>query len=121
MQQPIEIRRSTALGLVVALTMSCAAAGSERATGSVRLTTNVPEALLYVDDELYGTGESFAERTLDCPTGTREFRFEHPDYRREIVRILVTEDVTVSVDVNLRPRRAEENPGETSGGQESDE
>lgn len=117
----IQRSRGVALGLFLSISLGCASQqGAGRGSGSVRLVTNVPDAVLYIDDVMYGPGESYERRAIPLPAGTHNFRFEHPEFRRETVRILVTEDVSVTVAVELSPRNARDHNADALGGEEPD-
>ena len=96
-------RLSCALvGLVLG---ACAAAGPR--PGGVRVDTNVPDAILLVDEETRGPVRAYEREYVRLPPGAHRLMLEHPDYFTEYIDVTVVENMAMAVRLEMR-RRPEE-------------
>ena len=87
---------------IAALTAACSLGPARQ--GGVRIISNVPEATLYVDEELRGPAEAYQQRYLYVRPGTHRIMLEHPRYFTEYVEVTVPENMGMAVQVEMRQR-----------------
>ena len=89
-----------ALGAV----LLCACGGTTPQVGGVRIATNVPEATLYVDEELRGPAGEYADHYIRLAPGQHRLTLEHPGYFPEYLEVNVARDMAMAVTIELRRR-----------------
>ena len=72
--------------------------------GGVRITTNVPEATLYVDEELRGPAGEYEAHYIRLSPGRHRLTLEHPDYFPEYLEVNVPRNMAMAVTMELRRR-----------------
>lgn len=84
-----------------ALLAACAAAPR---VGGVRVISNVPDATLYVDEEVQGPARAYQSHYIRLEPGAHRLVLEHPDYFPEYVDVTVQENMAMAVSVEMRRR-----------------
>lgn len=84
--------------------LSCS---SPQTLTGVRINSNVPQAVLYIDDELRGPMEYYENIAIPLPPGQHRLRLEHPEYFREHIDVTVVQSIATSITVRMRPRPQE--------------
>ncbi len=94
--------RPLLLGLgACVLLVACAAAPR---AGGVRVVVNVPDATLYVDEEVQGPARAYQSHYIRLEPGAHRITLEHPDYFPEYVDVTVQENMAMAVSVEMRRR-----------------
>lgn len=96
--------RSIALPIAALSFLHCAAAVTP--LGRVRVTSNVPGATLFVDEEIRGPVEAYADYDIRLAPGHHRLRLEHPRYITEELEVTVSQSVAISVALQMRLRSA---------------
>ena len=78
--------------------------GAAPLVGGVRVETNVPDATLFVDEELHGPVQAYERQYIRLSPGEHRLVLEHPDYFPEYVTVSVAENVAMAVRVEMRRR-----------------
>jgi len=96
------VTRATAVCLAIAtLCVACSAAPR---VGGVRVVSNVPEATLYVDEEVQGQASVYEHTYIRLAPGPHRLMLEHPEYFPEYVDVDVPENMAMAVRVEMRRR-----------------
>lgn len=90
----------------LALGLAACGAATQR-PGGVRVETNVPDAILLVDEETRGPVRAYEREYVRLPPGAHRLLLEHPDYFTEYIDINVVENMGMAVRLEMR-RRPEE-------------
>ena len=90
--------------MLVVAAAGCAAPAAGAGLGGVRLTSGVPEASLFVDDELLGTVADYEGLSIRLPPGTHRIVLDHPDYHPEEIEVTVSEGMATAVTLEMRRR-----------------
>ena len=77
---------------------------STQRQGGIRVESNVPDAVLIVDEEVRGPVQAYRERYLNVDPGTHRVQLEHPDHFTEFVEVEVPSKMGVAVRVDMRRR-----------------
>ncbi len=85
--------------LITVLAVHC---GTAAPRGGVRVITNVPQATLYVDDELRGPVDAYEDHYLHLAPGQHKLMIEHAEYFTEHIDVTVVEDITIAVTLRMR-------------------
>lgn len=87
--------------VLVLASISCASAPR---MGGVRVLANVPDAVLYVDEEIQGPVRAYGRHYIRLLPGDHRIMLEHPDYFPEYVDVTVEENMAMAVRVEMRRR-----------------
>ena len=90
--------------VVIMVGFLCGCSFTRPRQGGVRVVTNVPDATLYVDEELRGPARAFQESYLHLSPGTHRLILEHPEYFTEFIEVTVPESMGLAVRVEMRQR-----------------
>jgi hypothetical protein len=88
--------------LVAALLVACTF--STQRQGGVRVASNVPDAVLYVDEELRGPARVFERRYVHLDPGVHRLVLEHPDHFTEYAEVDVRSNTAMQVRFEMRRR-----------------
>ena len=88
----------------VILLMVLSGCSSPQSLGGVRLRTNVPEATLFIDDELRGPVREYLDEYLPLDPGPHLIVLEHPGYAPERMDIIVSDGIAMEVSIEMRQR-----------------
>ena len=91
------------LGALSATLLLCCSISTHR-QGGVRVISNVPDAALYVDEELAGPVRAHERDYLYVDPGPHRLMIEHPDHFTEFVDVDVPANRGVAVRVEMRRR-----------------
>lgn len=90
--------------LLAFLAITTAACLTIQRQGGIRIESNVPDATLYVDEELKGPVRAYQEQYVHVDPGTHRVTIEHPEHFTEFVEVDVPANMAVKVRVELRRR-----------------
>ncbi len=96
----IDVVFRIAAALAGLLVVAC---GAPATLGGVRMTTNVPEATLYVDDELRGPAQDYEGYYLPLEPGRHVLRLEDRDHITTRVEVVVAAGVGMSITLEMQP------------------
>lgn len=82
------------------LTICCVPQGS----GGIRVISNVPDAVLYVDEEIKGPAQAFKNRYIYVSVGEHRLMLEHPDHFPEFAKVDVPAKRGIAVRFEMRRR-----------------
>lgn len=91
------------LSMLIALfSLSCTLTTQRQ--GGLRVASNVPDAVLYIDEELQGPLRAYEEEYLYLDPGEHRLMVEHPDHFTEFAEVEVRSNMGMQVRFDMRRR-----------------
>jgi hypothetical protein len=90
--------------LPITIVVACSCSISTNRQGGVRVISSVPDAVLYVDEEIQGPVRAFERQYVYVDPGPHRLMLEHPDHFTEFIDVDVPSNRGVAVRVEMRRR-----------------
>jgi hypothetical protein len=88
--------------LMALLVSSCTLTAPRQ--GGVRVASNVPDAVLYVDEEVQGPVRAYEEQYIYLDPGEHRLMLEHPEHFTEFAEVEVQSNTGMHVRFEMRRR-----------------